>query len=304
MFEAKLLDGSILKRIVEAIKDVVNDVNIDVSPSGKHWFFTRRIKNNPNYLFYFFTNKRSRQNIVSVIIEVVIFTVFLAQSLLLICKYELTLISVLLGISLQAMDGSHVALVSLNLSMEGFEHYRADTSMVLGINVALLAKVMKLADATDSITLSAEDNPTHLKLCFENTKNERTTEFTMNLISLDVEHLAIPETEYSSVVSINSGEFTKICKELYSLNETLTINTNSDFVQFAVESEAGSGSIRIGTNESMDREDQTTVQVTEAVQQQFAIRYLNMFNKAAPLSTHTRLCLHQEQPLVVEYKID
>ena len=36
MFEAKLLDGSILKRIVEAIKDVVNDVNIDVSPSGKH----------------------------------------------------------------------------------------------------------------------------------------------------------------------------------------------------------------------------------------------------------------------------
>ena len=36
MFEAKLVDGSILKRIVEAIKDVVNDVNIDVSPSGKH----------------------------------------------------------------------------------------------------------------------------------------------------------------------------------------------------------------------------------------------------------------------------
>ena len=35
MFEAKLLDGSILKRIVEAIKDVVNDVNIDVSPAGK-----------------------------------------------------------------------------------------------------------------------------------------------------------------------------------------------------------------------------------------------------------------------------
>ena len=35
MFEAKLLDGSILKRIVEAIKDVVADVNIDVSQTGK-----------------------------------------------------------------------------------------------------------------------------------------------------------------------------------------------------------------------------------------------------------------------------
>lgn len=202
------------------------------------------------------------------------------------------------------MDGSHVALVSLNLSMEGFEHYRADTSMVLGVNVALLAKVMKLADATDSITLSAEDNPTHLKLIFENTKTERTTEFTMNLISLDVEHLAIPETEYSSIVSINAGEFTKICKELYSLNETLTIATNDGSVTFSVESEAGSGSIRIGSGDGMNRDEVTTVEVTEAVQQQFAIRYLNMFNKAAPLSSHTRLCLHQEQPLVVEYKIE
>ena len=202
------------------------------------------------------------------------------------------------------MDGSHVALVSLNLSMEGFEHYRADTRMVLGVNIALLAKVMKLADPTDSITLSAEDNPTHLKLCFENTKTERMTEFTMNLISLDAEHLDIPETEYSSVVSINSGEFTKICKELYSLNETLTISTTADHVTFAVESEAGSGSIRIGGNDTEDREARTTVEVTDAVQQQFAIRYLNMFNKAAPLSTHTRLLMHQEQPLVVEYKIE
>ena len=31
MFEAKLSNGSFLKKIVEAIKDVVNDVNIDVS---------------------------------------------------------------------------------------------------------------------------------------------------------------------------------------------------------------------------------------------------------------------------------
>jgi proliferating cell nuclear antigen len=206
--------------------------------------------------------------------------------------------------SLQAMDGSHVALVSLNLSMEGFEHYRADTNMVLGVNVNLLAKVMKLADPQDSITLSADDNATHLKLVFENPKTERTTEFTMNLIQLDNEHLAIPETEYSSVVSINSSEFTKICKELYSLNETMTIKTSPEFVQFSVESEVGSGSIKIGASDNGPKEEQTTLEVSDSVTQQFAIRYLNMFNKAASLSTYTRLCMHEDQPLVVEYKID
>ena len=36
MFEAKLAEGHIFKKIVEAIKDLVTDVNIDVSPSGKY----------------------------------------------------------------------------------------------------------------------------------------------------------------------------------------------------------------------------------------------------------------------------
>jgi hypothetical protein len=35
MFEAKLLNGGILKKIVEAIKDVVTEVNLDVNASGK-----------------------------------------------------------------------------------------------------------------------------------------------------------------------------------------------------------------------------------------------------------------------------
>jgi hypothetical protein len=35
MFEAKLTEGHVFKKIIEAIKDIVNDVNIDVSPAGK-----------------------------------------------------------------------------------------------------------------------------------------------------------------------------------------------------------------------------------------------------------------------------
>ena len=116
--------------------------------------------------------------------------------------------------------------------------------------------------------------------------------------------MAIPETEYSSVVSINASEFSKICKELYSLNETMTVSTSPQFVQFSVESEAGSGSIKLGQNDGGSADEKTTLEVSEAVTQQFAIRYLNMFNKAAPLTTFTRLCLHNEQPLVVEYKIE
>lgn len=94
------------------------------------------------------------------------------------------------------MDSSHVALVSLNLTQDGFESYRADTNMVLGVNISNLAKVMKLADNSDTITLQADNEGSHLTVIFENPKTERTTEFKLNLITIDSEHLAIPETDY------------------------------------------------------------------------------------------------------------
>ena len=34
MFEAKLQDGTILKKIVDSIKELVTDVNLDVNSSG------------------------------------------------------------------------------------------------------------------------------------------------------------------------------------------------------------------------------------------------------------------------------
>ena len=147
------------------------------------------------------------------------------------------------------MDTSHVALVSLNLTQDGFETYRADTSMVLGVNIANLAKVMKLADNNDTITLQADSEGSHLKVIFENPKTQRTTEFNLNLITIDSEHLAIPETDYQAVVTINSSEFSKICKELYSISESVSVTATSDFVQFSVEGEVGSGSVKLGQNE-------------------------------------------------------
>jgi proliferating cell nuclear antigen len=188
--------------------------------------------------------------------------------------------------------------------MEGFESYRCDQNIVLGININNLSKVMKLADPADSITLSAEQDPSTLKIIFENPKTQRSTEFALNLITLDVEHLSIPDTEYSSLITINSSEFSKICKELQSLSESLTIVTNQDYVQLSVEGAAGSGFIKLTANDSDRKEDQTLIEVEESVTQQFALNYLNLFNKASSLSTFTRLCLHQEQPLVTEFKID
>ena len=72
MFEARLVQGQLLKKLLESIKDLVTEANFDCTPTG---------------------------------------------------------------ISLQAMDSSHVSLVSLKLDSDGFEHFRCDRSFNMGMNL-------------------------------------------------------------------------------------------------------------------------------------------------------------------------
>lgn len=105
MFEARLEQGQILKKIIDAIKDLVAKVNLDTSLSG---------------------------------------------------------------ISLQAMDSSHVALVALNLKETGFARFRSDKPTTLGLDIGNLSKIMKCAGNDDIITMKAEEDPSTISFVFEN----------------------------------------------------------------------------------------------------------------------------------------
>ena len=104
MFDAKLPQGNVLKKLLEAIKDLVESANWECSSSG---------------------------------------------------------------ITVQAMDNSHVSLVSLDLSSEGFDPYRCDRNIILGMNTGTLAKILKCASNDDSITIRAEDQGDTVTFVFE-----------------------------------------------------------------------------------------------------------------------------------------
>jgi len=71
------------------------------------------------------------------------------------------------GINLQAMDNSHVALVSVLLQATGFKRYRCDRPMPLGVNLTSLTKVLKCAKDDDECTLKAADEADVLNLVYE-----------------------------------------------------------------------------------------------------------------------------------------
>jgi len=238
MFRAQMREGGVLKKIVEAIKDIVSNVNIDAGPNG---------------------------------------------------------------ISMQAMDPSHVALVNLSLKDGGFQEYRADKTFPLGIKLANLHKILKCASNDDIITLECEDEPTQLTLKFEN--SIQCASFSLNLIQLESEQLQIPETQYSSRIVMPTIDFSNICKQLHQLSESVTLKTTHKSIQFAVNGDIGSGCLERKDNPSDKLNEQTIIDVDEPVTNMFSLSILNYFNKAASLSEQVHLSLSDNTPLVVEYKI-
>lgn len=240
MFQAKLHRAAELKRIIESIKDVVNNVNIEASPQG---------------------------------------------------------------LSFQAMDLSHVALVTLRLDADGFNEYKADKIFTLGVKLQNLNKILKCANSDDLVVLECEDEPQQLHIKFESQNGDKISKFTLNLIQNDEDKLSIPETNYSSNLLLPSSEFTRIVRELSQLSETVKVTTSKKSVVFSVDGDIGRGEIELKENGSDNLAQRTEISVDEDMTASFSLTFLNSFCKASVLSDSVRLLMSGNTPLVVEYKI-
>ena len=161
-------------------------------------------------------------------------------------------------------------------------------------------------------------------------------------MDIDSEHLGIPDTEYKCQIKMPASEFQRICRDLVRrapvpsprsrcaralrsarphartaptvavcpvqaiLGDTVTIAVSKDGVKFSVAGEMGSGNMTLRQNSSVDtkEDEQVSIQMEEPVNLNFALRYLNFFTKATPLSSTVILNLSKDVPLVVEYRIE
>merc|ERR1712010_326022 len=169
-----------------------------------------------------------------------------------------------------------------------------------------MGKVLKCCNNDDIVTLKAEDNTDAMTFMFENQSQDRISDFELKLMDIDSEHLGIPDTEYKCQIKMPASEFQRICRDLAILGDTVTIAVSKDGVKFSVSGEMGSGNMTLRQNSSVDtkEEDKVSIEMEEPVSLNFALRYLNFFTKATPLSKQVNLCMSEGVPLVVEYPIE
>ncbi|XP_020883554.1 proliferating cell nuclear antigen 2-like [Arabidopsis lyrata subsp. lyrata] len=168
-----------------------------------------------------------------------------------------------------------------------------------------MSKLLKCAGKNDIITIKADGGSDTVTFMFESSTQDKIADFELKLMGIVSVHIGIPVPEYHSIVRMPSGEFSRICKDLGSFGDTVVISVmTKERVRFSTESDIGTANIVLRQNTNVDKpEDAIVIEMNEPVSLSFALRYMNLFTKATPLSETVTIRLSSELPIVVEYKV-
>ena len=123
-------------------------------------------------------------------------------------------------------------------------------------------------------------------------------------MDIDVEQMAIPDTPYKCSVKMPSAEFQRIVRDMSNLGDSCTLSCTKEGIRFAVSGDIGTGSVLLRADATAKHEkDHVVIDMEEPVELNFAMRYLQQFCKATPLSDHVMISMSPHVPVVIEYPI-
>ena len=110
--------------------------------------------------------------------------------------------------------------------------------------------------------------------------------------------MGLQEQEYSCVIKMPSSEFARICRDLSHIGDAVVISCAKNGVKFSASGELGNGNIKLSQTSNVDKEEEAVaIEMNEPVHLTFALRYLNFFTKATPLSPTVTLSMSADVPL-------
>lgn len=212
------------------------------------------------------------------------------------------------GLSIQAMDSAHVCLVALESDAQAaFEAFSCDAPLQLGLPLASLGRVLKLAAAEDRVTMSwAAAAPDQLRLQLE-APGARSCEFKLRLIEADGARLAVrapgPDDDGYWRAGVPAADFAAACRDLASLG-----GDQITFVPGAGAAPGENGPLRLETrSEEIGQAFMTLPRVVRdppadgaAPRPGFAARYMVSVSKAHALASTVELHMGDATPLMLQ----
>lgn len=207
------------------------------------------------------------------------------------------------GMKIMSTDSAHVVLVHLKLDSSKFESYRCDSKIGIGVNMLNFHKLIKTINSNDTLTLFIDENDmNHLCIKIENGEKNTKTTYQLHLLDLDDQNINVDPTEFNSMITLPSGDFQKICRDMSNLSEFVEIKNISNQLIFTCRGDFCTQETIISDNDNGVNNIQNKNN-NEIVQGVFKLKYLVLFTKCTNLCNTVELYLKNDYPIIIKYAV-
>ena len=80
---------------------------------------------------------------------------------------------------------------------------------------------------------------------FESSNQDRVSDFDLKLMSIESEHMGIPDQDYSAEIKMPSSEYQRIVRDLSSIGDTVLISATKEGIKFSTSGDVGTANVTL-----------------------------------------------------------
>jgi proliferating cell nuclear antigen len=200
------------------------------------------------------------------------------------------------GLRINAMDKSLTNFVQCELT--NFETYHCPKKMYVGVSMEKLFKVIKMTNNSEVLSLMVDEKTPDVLQVINQTKDiNKTCHSELSMLDLSPSDLAMPQTNFQSVIIMPSSDFQQMVRNLHSIAEDVEITKVNDTITFATAGKKQFNHSFVFRNlKFLENSDPDEVIVGT-----FSLSLLSTFVKCTNLSPFVELYLKNDFMLFLRY---
>jgi len=209
------------------------------------------------------------------------------------------------GIRILTMDNTNSLIINVKLKAKSFNKFECKKkSFVIAINLPQLYKIIRNIDKDNMLNLYVNDDDQqtlYIKIISTDKKKESISK--LKLLDIDNKSIDIPPISCECAIKFSTAEFHRICREMSSMADYLEIKVSKNFVTYSCKGD----SVEQTKTYSLDEANNTSIVFSknspEIVQGIFELKYLTLFSKYSNLCTHIWLYMKNDWLLCINYTV-
>ena len=219
------------------------------------------------------------------------------------------------GMKIIAVDTTKTVLINLKLDAKKFTKFVCKKKKLsLGVNLNYFYKLIKAMGKNDILTLYLDhDDKNNLNIKIDSPEVNKNKLIKLKLLDLNESKISIPETTFEAVVTMDSQEFHRLCREMNQIADYVEIKCLKDKIVFTCKGDYANIVNTYSSNENNIGEDML-VRIKHAsssndsnapqiVQGVFELKNLVLFSKCASLCNDIEIYMKNDYPLVIKYTV-